>query len=195
MKTCTKCKKKRRIENFYKDVRMRDGRRGQCIKCWGISSFEYCKRLTEKNKGKEPNYRGKKKCSICQKKLLKHSFSKKNSRSDGLQPMCKKCGANLHLQMTYNTTSAEKETMVKRQENKCLICHRGNPTDTDHDQKAKEQGIDLVRSILCRKCNTALGLFQHDATILKKATKYMIKHDQIRENMVEKSLAPPVLVA
>lgn len=55
----------------------------------------------------------------------------------------------------------------------CAICQRlpakGN-LDVDHCHKTKK-----FRGFLCRACNTALGKFQEDVTILKKAIVYLEK--------------------
>ena len=45
---------------------------------------------------------------------------------------------------------------------------KGSPAHIDHNHKT-----GVIRGVLCRNCNSALGLFQDDTEILEKAIRYL----------------------
>ena len=45
-------------------------------------------------------------------------------------------------------------------------------THIDHDHKTGK-----IRSILCNKCNVGLGMFNDDTAVLRRAAKYIEKHE------------------
>lgn len=73
-------------------------------------------------------------------------------------------------------TGCDLDTYTARwneQGGRCAIC--GSPPfkahlDADHDHKTGK-----VRGLLCNRCNTALGNFQEDVEILRKASSYLEK--------------------
>ncbi len=83
---------------------------------------------------------------------------------------------------TYNTSKersiyaryglsakAHKELLAKAL-NCCEICQQSQDLVVDHDHLTGK-----VRGILCRKCNTGLGLLQDNLTTIKKVVKYLEK--------------------
>lgn len=73
----------------------------------------------------------------------------------------------------YNLTSEEFWALVSAQEWRCAICRTefvpGGPRmNVDHNHTTNE-----VRSILCSKCNTGLGLFQDNPDLLAMAFAYL----------------------
>jgi hypothetical protein len=84
---------------------------------------------------------------------------------------------NGYLRRQYGITLEEYEERVRAQEGRCAICGmppiaRGK-TDSlvvDHCHKNGN-----VRSLLCGKCNTAIGLFDDDPVIAIRAANYL--HD------------------
>ncbi len=73
------------------------------------------------------------------------------------------------MKYKYGISEVEFEIMLKSQDNKCLICGLEfiEPC-VDHCHKTGK-----IRSLLCQKCNTALGLFDDNPKLLKIATKYL----------------------
>lgn len=62
--------------------------------------------------------------------------------------------------------------MCAEQENRCAICKRifeATPF-IDHDHETK-----VVRELLCRFCNTGLGMFGDNLEILSQAVEYLRK--------------------
>lgn len=75
------------------------------------------------------------------------------------------------LKSLYGISLDEYNTMVKKQNHKCLICNI----------KAKKLVIDhchntgKVRGLLCNACNMALGSFDDSVEKLNRAIKYLEK--------------------
>jgi len=77
----------------------------------------------------------------------------------------------------YRTGVSEEayEALSQSQNGKCAICHRlaievedGRALAADHDHVSGR-----VRGLLCRPCNTALGLLADDASRLRSAIEYL----------------------
>ena len=73
------------------------------------------------------------------------------------------------ISQRYGISEEELNSMLKTQNNICLICSREMvQLVVDHDHQT-----GAVRGLLCYACNTALGLFQDNSEILKSAIAYL----------------------
>lgn len=74
----------------------------------------------------------------------------------------------------YNLTEQEFLNLKIKQNNSCGICFRFFDDKTqvciDHDHETNK-----VRGLLCINCNTALGSFKDNITILNNAIRYLTK--------------------
>lgn len=84
------------------------------------------------------------------------------------------------LQRRFGLTRAGYRALLAQQEDCCAIC--GQPeTETRHG-KVKELAVDhdhatgAVRGLLCKGCNTGIGLMLDDPAILRKAAAYLEAH-------------------
>lgn len=76
----------------------------------------------------------------------------------------------------YGLTQIGYDALVVAQENSCAICkgspqaqQRGDPKlHIDHDHVTGK-----IRGLLCRNCNTALGLMHDSPTVIDAAAKYL----------------------
>jgi|SRR5215831_11100800 len=75
----------------------------------------------------------------------------------------------------YGVTVDEYELMLIAQDCECAICGRRASEvgsfqwlDVDHCHET-----NTVRGLLCRSCNTALGLLQHDAQRIHRTLEYL----------------------
>jgi len=79
-----------------------------------------------------------------------------------------------YCKATYGITLEQKEEMIVKQQNKCLICNHAfsdaQHTHVDHDHITKK-----VRGILCSSCNCMLAFSKDNINILKSGIKYLKK--------------------
>lgn len=118
-------------------------------------------------------------CRVCKSFVPRELFNARASR------VCRPCQANRaglaalsesrdrQLRRTYGITLEQYNEMLREQNGRCKICGRKQPSrgkcfPVDHDHKT-----GAVRGILCYQCNTGLGAFRDNVTILKSAIKYL----------------------
>lgn len=78
----------------------------------------------------------------------------------------------------YNLTIHTYLELLVSQDHKCSICEIDLvdlPKNDVHIDHCHEKGI--VRGVLCRGCNTGLGMFKDNKTALLAAVAYLEKHD------------------
>lgn len=95
------------------------------------------------------------------------------------------------LRRAYGITVEYYRDLERRQEGKCAICG-SEPTDenrkklqVDHDHETGK-----VRGLLCRPCNTALGLLQDNAALVERARCYL-EHPWETEESITPMLGNP----
>lgn len=80
-------------------------------------------------------------------------------------------------------TIEKRAELFKGQDGKCAVCGKqltlekikGSPVaQLDHDHKTKQ-----LRGVLCHACNTGLGLFNDNPSLLRKAATYLESYDPI----------------
>ncbi len=84
---------------------------------------------------------------------------------------------------TRGVTQQQYESMLQAQRGVCAICSRPEtrkqcgkvaPLCVDHDHKTQQ-----VRSLLCARCNSAIGLLFDDPVLLAKAALYLQQHKDL----------------
>ena len=88
------------------------------------------------------------------------------------------------LRCTYGITSEEYNLLFFRQGGLCAIC--GKPETATDRQTMKPRALCVdhnhetkqVRELLCLSCNHLIGWIERDRERVKKAMKYLKKHDQ-----------------
>ena len=141
----------------------------------------------------EITYRKCKQCEV--EKELKEFFPRCLSRSKDYytyEYTCKRCkldnandrrvrlgtegrsleGRSVHLRSKYGIDEAEWQAQLITQDNKCAICEKTfesqKHTVVDHCHESGE-----VRGLLCRQCNTGIGMLGDSKEVLSKAIKYL----------------------
>lgn len=129
-----------------------------------------------------------KKCFACKRDKPLDAFYRSNVHYR--QRECKECtrlrkhrwhmtesgklsSANSKLKKRFGITLQEYEQMVAAVQGKCEICgatssYGKHRLAVDHDHKS-----GLLRGILCKSCNTGLGAFRDDVTLLYSAVAYL----------------------
>lgn len=118
------------------------------------------------------DYRGNRYCVVCRRENQKRirntpEWKAKNNernRENVRKSNCKKL---------YGISFDDALRMFDKQNGKCLICgddmHKGKRGFCiDHDHKTGK-----VRGILCSNCNTGLGMFKDNISILQDAISYL----------------------
>src|SRR6267142_5814090 len=129
-------------------------------------------------------------CVHCHKFKLWKEFSAGGCGENGCVTFCRACApkgfkhrprlirrpyTRQTLLKRYGLTEAIYTAMVKSQNDKCAIC--GDPRIDKHWNIDHDHLTGKTRELLCRSCNSALGLFRDRAEILDRAAAYLRKHD------------------
>lgn len=81
-------------------------------------------------------------------------------------------------QRKYGITLAHYDEMLKAQQGVCAICATSCDTGmnlaVDHCHNTKK-----VRGLLCKNCNTAIGLLKEDTDTMNKAINYIKFHKMV----------------
>ena len=123
-----------------------------------------------------------KQCNCCRRKKPHAEYSKRTASSDGLQPRCKDCSADIQkqnyekdkrrnawLKRAYGLTLKDYEYMYSQQGGLCKICNRHFPQlVVDHNHHTGD-----IRGLLCDKCNRGLGYFDDSIEFINNASEYL----------------------
>lgn len=106
-------------------------------------------------------------CKDCCNKATKR-WRKNNSKR------VKAVATNGNLLKAFGITTEQKQQLVEKQNNCCYLCKQQLKTtkNTHVDHIDTDEGI-IIRSILCSNCNTALGKFNEDHNLIRKASDYV----------------------
>ena len=134
-------------------------------------------------------------CSIC--KIVKKNSEYHTAHSDRnpVRPfacICKECRNKKDNEkdketqfrrrnqlVKYNLTLEEYNIMLENQNYKCDICKDDlKQLDTRKVHVDHCHSTGKVRGVLCGDCNTGLGRFKDNITILKEAINYLIKNEE-----------------
>lgn len=132
-------------------------------------------------------------CTKCSRTKPLAEFQKHSNTRDKLRPDCRSCQKTYQaasrkkhgpeyykrydLKRFYGMTLEEYQQRLTDQNGLCAICGTDQPRGpanvlaVDHDHKTKK-----VRGLLCQTCNTGLGLFADDVSLLASAIQYLSAH-------------------
>ena len=94
---------------------------------------------------------------------------------------CRRC-ANLWL--FYKITEYHYNYMLNKQNNKCSICnykHIQNGKQAEILHVDHDKNNNFIRGLLCKRCNTGLGMAKHSINILNNMINYLEKEYVILE--------------
>jgi hypothetical protein len=84
-----------------------------------------------------------------------------------------------HLKHRYKITREDYNRMLKDQNGVCAICHKtcrkNERLSVDHCH-----ATEVVRGLLCSRCNHVIGLMEDSLENLTSAASYIRKHSQLR---------------
>jgi len=132
-----------------------------CISCKKTKSLgEFYLRKTPS--GHTETYRGE--CKQCQVKRSRQWRCNNSEKQRFAQ-------RKHRIQSQFGISLEEYDSLLSKQNGKCAICGghtNGDALAVDHNHKTNE-----VRGLLCHRCNTAIGLFKDDVSLLQKAIEYL----------------------
>ncbi len=120
-----------------------------------------------------------KRCGRCGNEQPSDAFHRNASTPDGLHWTCRSCNTDPRVRQplerrrtirAYDLTREEFEVLRAALDDRCAIC-RVTFTATPHIDHDHATG--RVRGLLCRRCNTGLGLFRDDPARLREAIRYL----------------------
>ena len=132
-------------------------------------------------------------CKMHYQRLLRHGHTKRKDRSkpfdncsvDGCthvlysNGMCSNHYQKSRVLKKLGISFDDYLTMLKEQNGVCKICKQPETTSNGHSGKIKDLAVDhchtsgKVRGLLCSSCNSGLGLFKDDVSVLKSAIEYL----------------------
>lgn len=108
-------------------------------------------------------------CRVC---LKERDPSKDRLENGGLCRGCKVHGKERRsLVKRYGLLPEEYSKLVEASEDACWICGGQDEVRLCIDHSHREPQV--VRGLLCRRCNKGLGLFLDDPVLLKAAARYL----------------------
>lgn len=136
----------------------------QCIRCHAFD---------QANTGHKND--GARYCRAC-RKLYKYPARSDNVCSCGVftgrSTRCRECNRDSYLKREFGISKADYELILARQAGVCAICEKpeseGRSLAVDHDH-----ATGVIRGLLCRKCNTAIGQLGDSADALRRALAYL----------------------
>ena len=159
-KVCRTCKEEKDIDDFTICSKNKDGRLTECRDCYK----ERCNKWKEDNPEKYKGY---------QIKYRKNNTEKCNQATKDSKVKYPGHDRNWYLNFRYGISIEDYEQLLKHQNYSCAICKRHytefkKKLSVDHDHEN-----DIIRGLLCDRCNTAIGLFQDNVENLETAIVYI----------------------
>ena len=130
-------------------------------------------------------------CRRCGALKMAEEFGKLKGAKDGKQPRCRKCQSQVAtdwnrehperfsvkqrrsmLKQRYGLTVEQWNEMFEAQGGGCAICGDA-PTGRNRLAVDHSHATGDVRGLLCFRCNTLLGKFRDDPSLLRRAIAYL----------------------
>ena len=152
-KICSKCRREKPLSEFHKDRTNKHGVRTSCSSC----NKEYARAYRLKNPDKE---------KIKERNRIYYRQRFRDSKEER-----ERSWRRQGISLTY----CEYEKMLQESEFRCDICNTHQDDlncslSIDHCHKTGE-----VRGLLCRKCNSAIGMLDDNPELLNRALNYLTK--------------------
>jgi hypothetical protein len=170
LKMCARCNKEQRTDCFRADKRRLDGLFPYCNDC--------TRRLHGTKKRQPPKYEPTKVGKAAYDKDRRDRLATEDPEREFMRRRAK------HLWSTFRLSIESYMEMLEAQGNRCAICRGTDPKGpgvassfaVDHDRACcpghKSCG-NCIRGLLCRSCNTGIGLLMDDTSVLRNAIAYL----------------------
>ena len=124
-------------------------------------------------------------CSKCGKNFPTKMFHRRtySSGTAGFQSRCKSCQTNVRREYYKPDEKIRQRLKISDEfyeelmsNDNCAVCGCTMIKKCiDHDHKTKK-----IRGVLCTNCNTALGLFKDNVSVMKDAIQYLERSTQLQ---------------
>lgn len=164
-KRCTKCGQTKHASDFGNNRTQVDGLTSSCRLCDAASrASRACSVVVSE-----------KRCSGCRQMMRASEFYRAKGTRDGLEIYCRECSRWRDIKRNYGLSREGYENIMNSQGGVCAICQTcgSEPLVVDHDHQT-----GVVRELLCRLCNSILGLARENTKLLMSAANYLVKHGQ-----------------
>lgn len=170
-KTCKKCQKLLGFDQFHKKL-------GKpiaiCKTCVAPMQREYYLKNRDKKLKRAREYRNKhrERINFLQRKRLRENLLARRENISKL--LMRNYGINLEF----------KEKLLEFQRGRCDICDcvlkNTSSAFVDHDHDT-----GFIRGLLCKHCNSAIGLLKEDYQIMKRAIEYIDENQSDRNGPLD----------
>ena len=144
MQICVRCGDEKRVAEFGRDPSKANGLRSYCRSCDREKANGWCRENRERKR-----------------EASREWYANNRDRF-----------RDYDLKRNYGITAVEYDQILLTQAGRCAICRTDDPGarrfHVDHDHET-----DAVRGLLCSRCNTALGLFREDPSVMAAAIAYL----------------------
>lgn len=182
--TCTACRITKDLDDFSRRAAPPNGRQLRCKACQ--SALRRGKRPEQQRMAdvrRQAKVRlkasGLATCCRCGATKSLDDFNKNPMSANGRESYCRECRTVVNAenadsrrdQYVFRTYGIHRDAlleMVKAQNNRCLICGQEGDLVIDHDH-----ATGVVRGLLCRGCNTGIGLLGDDCERMRSAIAYL----------------------
>lgn len=164
-KHCPRCESTKPRSDFYIDKGRKDGIAGFCKPCQNASQREWRLRNLTSNRESQAKYRASENGREKRSQYSRDFYLSKDGKA--IQRSRK-------LEREYGITAAAYQARLAEQNGQCAICKTrtdGETLSVDHCHTTRK-----VRGLLCRKCNSAIGLLGDNPVLLKAAFEYLKQH-------------------
>lgn len=168
-KTCVSCKVSKPVSEFTIRTRAVDGLAYYCKLCTRERALEYRNRPENVLAGKERARRWREENPEKAKKT--HDSWVKRNRVR-YRESCKW----RRLRHRYGVSREQYENLMRIAGGVCELCGSGHLLCLDHCHQS-----ELVRGILCMRCNTAMERFDEMPDFTARVAKYLEKHNEPKD--------------
>ena len=172
-KLCSSCVEYKPTLCFHKAKKEKDGFQYHCIDCSKKYHANRYVEQKEKIRSQIEEYRSKNKDRVEQAQALWKAKNPEKVRQYQRVTNLKKFGLSNE---SYNS-------MVEQQKNLCAICKKPETFVHSRTKEIARLAVDhchttgRTRKLLCKNCNTGLGSFKDDPSILMSAAQYLKDHN------------------
>ena len=153
-RTCKLCNEYKDITNFQPQGR-------QCRNCRNEKQRVYWASLPEE-----------------ERKIRRHNVEYQRAYREKNREKVRELSRKTHIMRKFNMTIEQYDKMLKNQNGVCAICKdscsTGNNLAIDHNHTTGK-----VRALLCKNCNTAIGLMKEDVERMLSAIEYIKSHSEV----------------